>query len=289
MSVVAELFSCLPDGLRRELFCVAKSREGGVATFSEIHVAVGRRSSVVSLSERIFLTTEITPSDMQRTVVALCNGSVYAHRDTMAEGYISLGSGVRVGLCGQARYERGRLVGVSDVTSLVIRIPTVASSLINELWRAWKSAERGMLVYSAAGAGKTTALRTLAPRIAVEERARVAVIDERCEFSGDECCRYGIMLFRGYKRADGMEIALRTMTPDVLVVDEIGSSAESSAMLESLNSGVRLLATAHGVSVASLLHRGGVRPFLDNCVFDVFFGIFHTDGVYSSKTERIQA
>lgn len=289
MSEVKALLECLPSALRRELLGVARSRVGGVDAYSEIHMTVGRQSSVVTGTERVFLTSEITAADMQRTVAALCEGSVYAHRDTIADGYISLGCGIRVGLCGQARYERGRLVGVSDVTSLVIRIPTARSSLLGELYSAWSETERGMLIYSVAGGGKTTALRTLSSYIAMTERTRVAVIDERCEFSVQECRRCGIMLFRGYRRADGMEIALRTMTPDVLVVDEIGGSSESCAMLESLNSGVRLLATAHASSLDSLVKRNGIAPFLDKDIFDTFFGIFHTDGTYSAKMERILA
>ncbi len=289
MSKYNALFACMPTTVRRELVSVANSRIGGVDSYSEIHLTVGTRSSVVSLSERIFLTASITESDMQSTVAALCEGSVYAHRDTIAGGYISLDCGIRVGICGQARYERGTLVGVSDISSLVIRIPTASSSLSAELYDAWQRTEHGMLIYSAPGVGKTTALRTLVSRIAIEERARIAVIDERCEFSVDECRRCGVMLFRGYKRADGMEIALRTMTPDVLAVDEIGSRAESDAMLESLNSGVRILATAHGESVESLSLRGGIRTFMDNYIFDTYFGIFHTDGIYFSKIERTRS
>lgn len=99
--------------------------------------------------------------------------------------------------------------------------------------------------------------------------------------------RLGVDLFRGYKRADGLEIALRTMAPEVLVIDEIGARRESDELVDSLNSGVRLLASAHAGSYEEVLRRVSLLPFFDFKIFDVIVGIFNTDGIYSIKTERI--
>ncbi len=237
--------------------------------------------------ERILIGIDVTMQDMENTVHRLCQGAVYAYRDTITDGYISLDDGIRVGICGQARYESDRLVGVSDISSLIFRVPTAVSSLADELFAAWQGTARGMLIYSAPGVGKTTALRTLVSMIAQEcANERVAVVDERCEFFVDECRRTGVMLLRGYKRADGMEIALRTMSPTVIAIDEIAARTESSAMTESLNSGVKLIATAHASHRSELERRGGFAPFIEAVAFDTFFGIFHTDMGYSCKVEE---
>ncbi len=276
----------LPIGVAASIKRIAHSRVGGLASVSEIYLGVGRHSSIVSHGERISLCTPVSREEMDKTVMKLCDGAVYAHRDTMTRGYLSLPNGVRVGVCGQARYESGRLVGISEVSSLVFRIPTSESSLGPELSAAWESAERGMLIYAPPAGGKTTAIRTLSASLA-ECGLRVAVVDERCEFSPDACSAAGIVLMRGYKRADGIEIALRTLSPDIIVVDEIGAASEAHLMLESLNSGVRLLATTHSASLESLERRSGVKKMMDAGVFDVFFGIFHTDAGYFSKITRI--
>lgn len=282
------ILRCLPAAVGRELSRLARTRKGGIDRLSELHLTLGTRSSVLLGGERIFLGTEVTPSDMECTVHKLCGGAVYAHRDTITEGYISLDGGIRAGICGQARYESDKLVGVSDVSSLVIRLPTVSSSLSGELLAAWQSVKHGMLIYSAPGVGKTTALRTLVGMIAEAcPCERIAVVDERCEFSVLDCRRLGVMLLRGYKRAEGMEIALRTMSPTVIAVDEIGARTESAAMAESLNSGVKLIATAHATDRCELERRGGFEPFIKACAFDVYFGIFHTDGGYSCKIEEL--
>ena len=277
------IFNILPQAMSGELRRIAASRRVG---FSEFHLCVGSRSSVSYLRERIFLSSALTPDDMRSVVMRLCRGALYAYRDTITDGYICMEDGIRVGICGQARYESGRLVGVSDITSLLFRIPSSDSSLTGELYSAFSECRQGMLIYAVAGGGKTTALRSLTSRLAEGKRgARICVIDERCEFSVEECSRCGIDLFRGYKRSDGMNIALRTMAPDVIAVDEIGGRAEAEDMLDSLNSGVKIIATAHASSLEELKRRRSIEPFFEYGIFDRFVGIYNEGGVYRCRTD----
>ncbi len=277
------IFNILPSAVSGELRRIAASRRIG---FSEIHLCVGTRSSVSFLRERIFLSSGVSVDDMRAVVIRLCRGALYAYRDTITDGYICMEDGIRVGICGQARYEAGRLVGVSDISSLVFRIPASDSSLTGELFSAFSECGQGMLIYAVAGGGKTTALRSLASRLAEGKRgARICVIDERCEFSVEECARCGIDLFRGYKRSDGMNIALRTMAPDIIAVDEIGGRDEAEDMLDSLNSGVRIIATAHAASLEELKRRRSIEPFIKYGIFDRFVGIYNEGGVYRCRVD----
>lgn len=277
------IFNILPSAVSGEIRRISASRRIG---FSEIHLCVGARSSVSYLRERIFLSSEVSADDMRAVVVRLCRGALYAYRDTITDGYICIEDGIRVGVCGQARYEAGRLVGVSDISSLLFRIPSSQSSLSSELVSAFSECRQGMLIYAVAGGGKTSALRSLASRLAEGKHgARVSVIDERCEFSVEECARCGIDLFRGYKRSDGMNIALRTMAPDIIAVDEIGGRGEAEEMLDSLNSGVRIVATAHAASLEELKKRRSIEPFIEYGVFDKFFGIYNDGGVYRCRVD----
>ena len=277
----------LPSGVKRELFSIASSRKGGYLGFSELRLSVGCRSSVVSRGERIYLGSRISPSDIGEVVRRICKGALYAYRDTITEGYLALEGGVRVGVCGHARYEGDRLVGISDISSLVFRIPTATSELIDQLIEAFNESRRGMLIYSKVGGGKTTALRSLVSAISVGKGAmRVAVVDERCEFSPEECARCGVDLLRGYKRALGVEIALRSMAPEVVVIDEIGARREAEAMIDSMNSGVRILASAHAASLSELKRRSSLIPFFEHGIFDTYIGIFNTDGVFRCEISR---
>ena len=281
-------FSMLTPGAEQEIQRIMRSRRGGLASVSELHLCVGRRSSLVAFGERIYLAVELTQEDMKQILAKLCGGALYAHRDTLTEGYVTIEGGVRVGVCGQARYEGGKIVGICDVSSLSFRFPTAECSVIDEVADCFSLTERGMLIYAKAGVGKTTALRSLVKRLSdTEQNLRIAVIDERCEFLPEECAACGVDLFRGYRRLEGLNAALRTMAPDVVVIDEIGAEEETVRLLDYLNSGVRIVATAHAKSSSELRIRRSVEPFLRHGVFDMLLGIFHEQGVYSASWERI--
>ena len=237
----------------------------------ELRLRAYGASSALVLGERIPLLTSLDTSVLSNIASSLVQGALYAHRESLEEGYISLASGVRVGVFGQARYDGGRLVGVSGVTSLVFRIPTEPRTAYAELYPAFLRSVHGMLIYSSPGVGKTSALRSL---VGILGRAspslQVAVVDERREFLPEDYRGASVDVLQGYKKDLGMEIALRTAAPDVIAVDEIGSEREAMLMVSSLSSGVRFLASAHAGTLEELLSRPILRPFFSLRAFDVF-------------------
>lgn len=281
-----KMLNYLPPRTREEILRLSSSRGVGISGISEIRLRTTGRSSIIISGERITLSSLVSATDIKRTFSLLCEGAVYAHRDGISEGYISLSGGIRVGVCGTARYDSGSLVGISDITSLVFRIPTGVFFGIGPLYEAWKRCRRGMLIYSPPGVGKTTALRVLTSVIGGGKCSeQVAVVDERCEFISEDYKNCSVDILRGYKRADGMEIALRTLSPTVIVVDEVGRKKEADAMLESLNSGVKILASAHAQNYSEIQERAALQPFIKSGVFDVFAGIVLKDGYRSLVVE----
>ena len=120
MNVHEEIYQYLPLKLSGAIANAVKiSREN----LLEIHITVGGGSSVRFLSGKVFLGINVSRGEMDGIMSLLTGGALYAHRNSLCEGFLTIGRGVRVGICGQARYESGSLVGVSDVTSLLIRIP----------------------------------------------------------------------------------------------------------------------------------------------------------------------
>ena len=119
------------------------------------------------------------------------------------------------------------------------------------------------------GCGKTTLLRSLAKILASGEPAvRVSVIDTRGELGyslgeHDLC----VDILSGYPKHTGISIAARTLSPQVIICDEIGSRAEAEAICEAQGCGVPLIATAHASSVRELLGRSGM-------------GILHRSGCF---------
>ena len=286
MNNLEKMLNYLPRRVCEEILRLSSSRGVGIRGISEIRLRAAGRNSIIIAGERLFLSSSASPDEVGRTFSLLCEGALYARRDSIREGYISLFAGIRVGVCGTARYDGGELVGISDITSLVFRIPTGVFFGIGPLYEAWKRCKRGMLIYSPPGVGKTTALRVLASIIGGGKCGeQVAVVDERCEFVAEDYKNSSVDILRGYKRADGMEIALRTLSPTVIVVDEIGRRKEADAMLESLNSGVRILASAHAQSYSEIQNRAVLKPFMECEVFDVFAGIVMNNGYRTLEVE----
>ena len=285
---VTEVLSLLPEGMRDEVIRICRQRIGGISGIREIRVRACARSSALIGREWVSLFSTASEEEMGRLVKKLCDGALYAHRDSIASGYLTLRGGVRVGICGHARYEDGSLVGVSDVRSLVFRIPGHRCEFSDELEQIFRSGiGRGMLIYSSPGVGKTTALRALALRLGSgRDAVRVAVIDERCEFDERDYRDSEVDILKGYERRRGIEIATRTMSPEVIMIDEL--CAEDALLLPSvLRSGVPVVATAHAGSYAEVKEKPSLSPFISSGAFEVFVGLRLDGGEYSLTLDRI--
>lgn len=277
----------LPREVAAEITRRVRARVGGMETVREVRLRAGGVSSVLFSGERVALVSRVGKRELNETVEAICEGALYAHRDSIAEGYLTMNGGIRVGISGRARYEGDRLVGVADILGLVFRIPTGECAFGEELYSVFRSGiGRGMLIYSPPGVGKTTALRYLAKRASVGKFAtRVALIDERCELCAEDFSGSEAELLSGYKKTAGMEIAIRTLSPDLIMVDEL-SADDAASVVSVLRSGVPLVATAHAESLSDLYKRGGIGELISLGAFEVFVGISYTGGRYSLTVER---
>ena len=282
--VMEKITASLPYGVRSELVRLALGR-GGLDGLSELKLRAGGASSAVISGERVRLYSRAEPRDISAALELLTDGAVYSYRDTVSRGYISLGAGVRVGICGSAGYDGGTLVGISDPSALVFRIPTGEFDCRGELLSEFDRCKRGMLIYSPPGVGKTSALRSLARDLG-ERGDEVAVVDERREFIESDYRFAAVDILKGYKRADGIEIALRTLSPSVIIVDEVGRLAEAEAMREALSSGVRVAVTAHAADADEVMRRPSLRPFIEGGIVDILVGIEKGEGRRSLRISR---
>lgn len=202
---------------------------------------------------------------LEETFRLLCEGSVYAHTEELKNGFIAMKNGCRAGVCGTLN-ENGFM---RDITSVNIRIAHQVWGAANDIVANYSGG--GLLIAGPPGSGKTTVLRDLIRQISSGvwgQYRRVAVIDSRCELSGakgstlaNELGANTDVLITADKAA-GIEIALRTMFPEIIAFDEIGNSRELEGVRQSFNSGVEIITTAHIGCVEDLLVRPVTRELI---------------------------
>ncbi len=224
-----------------------------------------RKDTLVNLP----LSFSLSDGEMRALLSRVCLGSVYAFEESLKEGYVSLEGGIRVGVGGRALMRDGRVTGIGEVRSLVFRIPKRQKGIADALAQFFRERGEGVLLFSPPGYGKTTLLRELARTLSAGKDAlRCAVIDTRGELSGfeRECL---VDILSGYPKAVGARLAVRTLSPELLLMDEIGES-ERAALRDFSAFGVPLIASAHAHSAhdayrsfLSLFEEGVFRSLWD--------------------------
>lgn len=208
----------------------------------------------------------VTHTDLEETFRRLCAGSVYAHTEELKNGFVVMKNGCRAGVCGTLT-ENGFM---KDITSVNIRIAREIFGAANDIVKGYSG--EGILIAGAPGSGKTTVLRDLVRQLSngcIGKFLRVAVIDSRCEISasyGGVANDLGVNtdVLITHDKASGIEIALRTMFPDIIAFDEIGTVKELERVEESLHAGVSVVTTAHIGSKQELMTRKVTRRLIES-------------------------
>src|SRR5690625_4343679 len=207
--------------------------------------------------------------------------SLYRMEDELREGYITIMGGHRVGLAGKVNTYDGNVKAIQHITFFNIRIAKEKRDLaIPIIPYLYHKEYFNTLLIGPPLSGKTTLLRDLARLIAsgwqkIEPR-KVCVIDERSEIAasikGVPQHNLGLRtdVMDACPKAEGMMMLIRSMSPDILVVDEIGSKEDVRALLEAIHAGVVVICTIHGQSLLELKKRPSLQPIFEQNIFDRF-------------------
>jgi stage III sporulation protein AA len=220
------------------------------------------------------LGVTVQPRDIEALLDAATGASAHTSRDSIRQGFVTAPGGIRIGLCGTAIAEDGRVTGFRSFSSAAVRIPREVVGSSDGIFQ--KLTEGGFfstVIISPPGFGKTTVLRDLVRALSDRAGCRIALADERGEVAAAVNGRPGMNVgahtdvLDGCPKATAVMLLLRGMNPQIIAIDEITSPEDVAAMEIAANCGVQLLATAHGRDAADLSRRPVYRKLLELGVF----------------------
>lgn len=245
----------------------------------EIHMARGRRIRLSLVNGERELPCFADGELLQEVLDRSTGRSPHGVMEMLKRGFLILPGGHRMGICGTGVYKDGKLHTLRDLSSINIRVarnvPGFGGPVAEALWTCPGSA----LCMGPPGRGKTTLLRDVIYQLSARFRQRIAVIDERFELAAtlDGVPQFDLGpttdVMSSVRKAEAMDMLVRTMGPAWIALDEITGEEDVEAMVRGSYCGVRFLATAHGNGMEDLSARPIYRKLLENCVFDYLFSI----------------
>ncbi|OYD09840.1 stage III sporulation protein AA [Paludifilum halophilum] len=282
------ILGTLPQSLRRMIESLPEPMKHSL---EEIRVRQGRPLEVITRSQSRFVSARGQPvqkenegyhptkDDCAKMLNLVSNHSLYALEEELRRGYVTIEGGHRIGLTGRVVVEGGEVKHLREVTGFNLRIARpitgVALPLLPRIRRRNRLDQ--LLVVSPPQCGKTTLIRDLARLASLGEGGlipqKVGIVDERSEIAGcvDGVPQLGVGprtdVLDGCPKAEGMMMMIRSMSPDLLVVDEIGRKEDTEAIFEAVHAGVHLITTAHGRSMDEICRRPALSRLIRERVF----------------------
>lgn len=261
----------------------------------EIRIRINKPVSIYTDKEEIITKYFATKEDMRTILQRISNYSIYAFEEELKQGYITIKGGHRIGLCGSCVIDNNKVRTIKSIAYLNIRICREVKGCSDKLIPYIVEDGRilNTILISPPKCGKTTLLRDICRNISdgitinssYFNGKKVCVIDERGEIAG--CCEGVSQMDVGIRtdvmdnclKSEGIMMAIRSMAPEVIICDEIGTYKDVESILMAMNSGVNLITTIHGFGIEDLYKRPVFKDILDNHVFQRAIALSSVNGV----------
>lgn len=240
-------------------------------------------------------------SPMLTSVIAKAvDNSLYSVNDQIVKGFITVEGGIRIGLCGELVWESGHIKTIKNFTSVNIRIPhdieNCSKYVIKFICQNNREVASALIV-SPPGKGKTTILRDISRRLS-GIGYNTLIVDERNEICA---CKNGEAQYNVGTNCDyitngnklfAFEYGIRSLSPQVIVTDELMDECDAEAVLTAIGCGVKVIASAHASNLSELRKRLFMKKLFDERCFERIVVLSKNkqgsiDKVYNSELKEV--
>lgn len=287
------IFSIFPDSIKGKLGNIDSNDN-----ITEIRLRAGKRIVMYISKKEFTLDYIITLRDILDILVKVSKNSLYSIQNDINEGFVTIKGGHRIGICGEAVLENGKIVNVKNINSLNIRVAKqiigAANSIVDYVVDDFGI--NNTLIVSPPGCGKTTILRDLIRQISSGDKKRkgynIGVVDQRGEiasvYAGMPYLDIGTRtdVFTNIAKDKGMNMLIRSMGLQAIATDEIGTKEDMLAIENAMLTGVSLIFTMHGRTIEDVYKKTDIKNIIN--YFDYIILLSNNNGVGTiEKIHRI--
>ncbi|MDV3428650.1 MAG: stage III sporulation protein AA [Bacillota bacterium] len=269
MNLIAEeILNILPANIKN---IVLNAKGDGY--LQEIRIKSDKPLILIFDREEYITDYIVTSIDIRNIMSKMMNYSLYAYDQEIRQGYITIKGGHRVGICGSCVLEGEKIKTINNISSLNIRVSKQVIGCSDKLipYLMINGEIENTIIISPPKCGKTTMIRDMARNFS--KNFKVCIIDERSEIGGLSLGKSSLDLgirtdiLDNCPKAQGIMMAIRSMSPDIIICDEIGTFKDMESILTAICCGIKIITTIHGKDENDLFERPVFKEILINNAF----------------------
>lgn len=280
MDFLQDILKYFPLEIQNFIIITIKNQALIKEQLEEIRLRANRPIILKFRNYDVILNYEIYTEDILKILERMCENSIYAYKNQICQGFLTIKGGHRIGITGTVVIEDNRIINIKYISSLNVRIArevlNCSNKIINQIIDAENQTIFNSMLVSPPGKGKTTMLRDAVRQISNGVASlnfsgvTVGLVDERGEIAA---CYKGIPqndigvrtdVMGNVNKSKAIEMLIRSMAPKVIACDEIGSIEDANAIKRAMYSGVKGIFTMHGNSMEEIKYNEPIYSLIEN-------------------------